>query len=93
MRASMVLFVGLLTLLAAGERCPGAEPKQEPRHAIGAELTVINQCVREVRQSAAGSEFDAHVGAQGAMRYIGTEVEISAFKRCMQMKGFSVDPE
>jgi hypothetical protein len=91
----MVLFASLLTLLALAESRQaqtGADPKQEPRSTVGAELVAINQCVREVRQARPGSDFDAHVGTLGTMRYVSsTDAEIGAFKRCMDAKGFPVD--
>ena len=95
MRAVRALLVGLLTLLAlakcAQAQQPSADPKNPPRHSIGAELTVINRCVREVRRSTRGSDFDARVGSRGAIRYVGTDAEIAAFKRCMETRGFPVD--
>jgi hypothetical protein len=91
------LLASVLTLLALAGRGeaqqPGSNPKQEPRAAIGAELVAINQCVREVRVANPGTEFDAHIGTRGAFRYLGTDAEIAAFKRCMQEKGFPVDPK
>jgi hypothetical protein len=89
--ASVVM---LLALADSGQaQQPGADPKQGPRNVIGAELVAINQCVRQVRAAHPGSEFDAHVGTLGPIRYVGTEAEIAAFRRCMQAKGFSVDPK
>jgi hypothetical protein len=86
-------LLSLLALAESGQAQPGAEQKNAPRNSIGAELSAINHCVREVRQGPAGSDFDAHVGTQGSMRYVGTEAEIAAFKRCMQLLGFPVDTE
>jgi hypothetical protein len=96
MRARLVLFASLLTLLALSESRHaqlGADPKQEPRNVIGAELVAINQCVREVRRSTPGSDFDAHVGTLGTIRYVGTDAEIATCKRCIETKGFSVEPK
>ncbi len=86
-------LLSLLALAESGQAQSGAEQKNAPRNSIGAELTAINHCVRQVRQGSAGSDFDAHVGTQGSMRYVGTEADITAFKRCMELKGFSVDTE
>ena len=90
------LLVGLVVLLAwvdgSQAQQPGATPKQEPQHLVGAELVAINHCVREVRQAQKGSELDAHIGTLGAMRYVSaSDTEIAAFKRCMEKKGFPVD--
>ena len=96
MTPQSTLVVSLVILLAWADsgqaQQPGAKPKQESQHLVGAELVAINQCVREIRQAQKGSEFDAHVGTLGAMRYVSaTDPEIAAFKRCMEAKGFSVD--
>ena len=97
MRNVGALFAGPLMVLALGTtgnaQQPSANPKDQTPNVIGAELTAINQCVREVRQSTPGSSFDAHVGTLGTIRFLGTEAEIAAFKRCMQAKGFPVDPK
>jgi len=93
-RTGAIATASVLGLLAVSVVCqaqPAAEPKSVPR-AFGAELTAINACVREVRTATTGSRFDAHLNTRGAMRYTGTEQEIAAFKRCMQVKGFPTEP-
>jgi hypothetical protein len=88
--ATFVMLFALADSVHAQQ--PAGDPKQEPRHAVGAELVAINQCVREVREARPGSAFDAHIGTLGTMRYVsGTDAEIAAFKRCMETKGFPVD--
>jgi hypothetical protein len=86
------VLVGLIGLgVPHAYQAPLAADSDSPRNITGAELTVIHQCVREVRRSMPGSHFDAHVGSQGEMRYAGTDAEIAAFKRCMQANGHVVE--
>jgi hypothetical protein len=85
------LLIGLALATTGNAQQPKANSKDQPPNVIGAELTAINHCVREVRESTPGSSFDAHVGRLGTMRFLGTEAEIAAFKRCMQVKGFPGD--
>ena len=96
MRPHTAWLIGALALLAFdtshAQQQPTADSKSLRRSTIGAELTVINYCVREVRHSRPGSTFDAYVGIQGTMRYVGTEADIAAFKRCMQAQDFPLDP-
>ena len=91
-RTFPAILVMLLAVADGGQaQQPGADPKQEPRNTVGAELVAINLCVREVRHAGPGSAFDAHIGTLGTMRYVsGTDAEIAAFKRCMETKGFPV---
>ena len=93
MRARTGLLASLIgiAVLHGHEPRLGADSNVEPRNVTGNELTVIHRCVREVQRSIPGSDFDARVGAQGAMRYEGTDAEIAAFKRCMQTKGYVVE--
>jgi hypothetical protein len=93
MRPRAALLAGLigLALIDGHPARLAADANPEPRNVIGAELTAIHQCVREVRQAVPGSDFDARVSTQGPIRYDGTDAEIAAFKRCMQLKGFSVE--
>jgi hypothetical protein len=94
MRAHTAWLVGVLALAdTVPAEPPSADPKELRRSLIGTELTVINYCVRDVRRSRPGSAFDAYVGVQGTMRYVGTEAEIAAFKRCMEAQDFPLEPK
>jgi hypothetical protein len=85
-------LLALLVFSGSGQaQQTGSNPKAEPWNSVAAELDAIHECVREIRQARPGSEFDAHVGTLGTIRYVrSTDAEIAAFKRCMETKGFPV---
>jgi hypothetical protein len=96
MRTTTVLLVRLLAVLvltttAHAQPHSATDPKRQPQGLIGAELTAIHQCVREIRQNPSASDFDAYVSTYGTIRYDGTRAEIAAFKRCMHLKGFPAE--
>jgi hypothetical protein len=52
--------------------------------------SAIAACVDEVRRATASSSFDAYIGSDGTVRWIGTERESYLFGKCMDREGYPI---
>ena len=90
----MTALISALTSVASAQpqtlTPPG--PTVAPTGTIGAELEAVNFCLRQVRQRAPQSRFNAHIRPDGKLRMTGSDADKAVFVRCMvQDRGFPVD--
>jgi hypothetical protein len=87
-----VLILALASVASAQPRTPPPRPSSAQNGTIGAELEAIHFCLRQVRQRAPESRFNAHMRPDGKLRMTGSEHDKAVFLRCMaEDRGFSFD--